>query len=374
MHDEPHSPRGPGARRAAPHRRPPAARPVHRHRRPDARPSDPAPPRRGGRRRGRRRPGDSHPCRRRRGRAVPAERRPARDPAAAPPRITGTVRIDPLSAPVGAELAVPLINVDDAEPDRRRRDDRPPPPLRPADAVRGGLGRHRVRRPKDEGAPGGAGARPRLPRCSTRRRRPATWPCRRTARASPGPSHDGARWTVVDRDRDGAREERRTALPPGLRTPASVRWASSPATRSCSARPIPPPTVSRRPSSVRTGAPRRCPARCGWARRRRPPASSPSRPGSPATAPAGRCATPARAVPRSGRRATTRCWASAPTAGTCSASPTTSRPTGHRPWRSSTPRPASRWSTSSWSAPAPAWSASTRRWPGRTTTPSWPRS
>ena len=27
--------------------------------------------------------------------------------------------------------------------------------------------------------------------------------------------HDGSRWTVVDRDRDGAREERRTALPPG---------------------------------------------------------------------------------------------------------------------------------------------------------------
>ena len=135
------------------------------------------------------------------------------------------------------------------------------------------------------------------------------------------------------------------------RTPASVRWASSPATRSCSARQTPPPTGSRRPSSVRTGAPHRCRARCGWARRRRPPASSPSRPGPPATAPAGRCATPVPAVPRSGRRATTRCSASAPTAGTCSASPTTSRPTVHRPWRSSTRRPASRWSTSTGGRP-----------------------
>ena len=36
---------------------------------------------------------------------------PATQPPA--PRITETVRIDPLSAPVGAELAVPLINVDD---------------------------------------------------------------------------------------------------------------------------------------------------------------------------------------------------------------------------------------------------------------------
>ena len=161
MHDEPHSPRGPGARRAAPHRRPPAARPVHRHRRPDARPSDPAPPRRGGRRHGRRRPGDSHPCRRRRGRADPAERRPARDPDARTPDHRDRAHRPAQRARRRRARRAPHQRRR-REPDRRRRDHRPPPPLRPADAVRGRLGRRRVRRPEGRGRPGGRGARSRL--------------------------------------------------------------------------------------------------------------------------------------------------------------------------------------------------------------------
>nr|WP_300050008.1 hypothetical protein [uncultured Nocardioides sp.] len=133
---------------------------------------------------------------------------PATEPPA--PRITGTVRIDPLTAPVGAELAVPLINVDDESltvdgetVDLPRRYDQLTPYVEGWIGIAftddGGGRVAQVLDPDfrvlDEAAPSSAMA------------------------VSPDGSrlawawYDGSRWIVVDRDRDGGREERWTELP-----------------------------------------------------------------------------------------------------------------------------------------------------------------
>ena len=186
--------------------------PAHRHRRPHARPPHPAPPHR---RWPAPRSPPSSPSPSPSGwpwSGRPAQRRPARDRAArtrspAPSASTRAPR------PVGDAARRAPHQRRRAEPDRRRRDRRPPPPLRPADAVRRRLGRHRAHR--RGGGRAVAGPRRRLPRPRRDGTDPAAWPCRPTARASPGPSTTASRWTVVDRDPDGAREERRTALPAG---------------------------------------------------------------------------------------------------------------------------------------------------------------
>ncbi|MBD3924998.1 hypothetical protein IEZ26_10235 [Nocardioides cavernae] len=135
---------------------------------------------------------------------------PATEPPA--PRITGTVRIDPLTAPVGAELAMPLINVDDESltvdgetVDLPRLYDQLTPYVEGwiGIAFTDDVGGRAVQvldpdfRVLDEVAP----ASP-LAVSPDGSRIAWAW-------------YDGSRWTVVDRDRDGAREERWTALPPG---------------------------------------------------------------------------------------------------------------------------------------------------------------
>ena len=128
------------------------------------------------------------------------------------PRITGTVRIDPLSAPVGAELAVPLINVDE--------------PSLTVDGETVALPRlYDQLTPYVEGWIGIAltddgGGRAVQVLDPDFRVLDETAPTSARAVSADGSriawaEHDGSRWTVVDRDRDGAREERRTALPPG---------------------------------------------------------------------------------------------------------------------------------------------------------------
>ncbi|MCY4725179.1 hypothetical protein NYO98_02735 [Nocardioides sp. STR2] len=137
---------------------------------------------------------------------------PATEPPA--PRITGTVRIDPRTAPVGGELAVPLINVDDQTLtiggetiDLPRRYDQLTP------YADGWVGITFVD-PQDEGATGVEVLGPDF------EVRDAVAPSSHLAVSADGSrlawaEHDGRRWTVVARDRDGAREERRTPLPPG---------------------------------------------------------------------------------------------------------------------------------------------------------------
>ena len=135
---------------------------------------------------------------------------PATQPPA--PRITGTVRIDPLSASVGAATTVPLINVDepsltvDGETvDLPRRYDQLTPYVEGWIGIAftddGGGRAVQVLDPDfrvlDEAAPASGmvvsadGSR-------------IAWA-----------SYDGSRWVVVDRDRDGSREERQTPLAPG---------------------------------------------------------------------------------------------------------------------------------------------------------------
>lgn len=137
---------------------------------------------------------------------------PVTEPPA--PRITGTVRIDPLTAPVGAELGVPLIDVDDQTLtvdgetiDLPRRYDQLTP------YADGWVGITFVD-PRDEGALGVEVLGPDFEVLDS------AAPSSHLAVSADGSrlawaEHDGQRWTVVDRDRDGAREERRTPLPPG---------------------------------------------------------------------------------------------------------------------------------------------------------------
>jgi hypothetical protein len=135
---------------------------------------------------------------------------PATEPPA--PRITGTVRIDPITAPVGEELAVPLINVDDHSltvdgetVDLPRLYDQLTP------YVEGWIGIA----PTDDG--GGRAVQVLDPDFRVLDEVAPT----SSLAVSPDGSriawawYDGSRWTVVDRDRDGAREERWAALPPG---------------------------------------------------------------------------------------------------------------------------------------------------------------
>ena len=137
---------------------------------------------------------------------------PATEPPA--PRITGTVRIDPLTAPVGAELAVPLINVDEPSltvdgetvPLRRQYDQL----TRYAD---GWIGIAFID-PMDEGAVGVHVLGPDfevMEETSRSSHLAVSADGSRIAWAE----HDGERWTVVERDRAAESEERRTALAPG---------------------------------------------------------------------------------------------------------------------------------------------------------------
>ena len=142
-------------------------------------------------------------------------------PATQPPvpRIAQTVRIDPLSAPVGAELTLPLIDVDashlavDGEiVDLPRRYDQLTP------YADGWIGVTFVD-PQDEGALGVEVLGPDFEVLD------AASPASHLAVSAAGSriawaEHDGERWTVVERDRDGARAERRTAMTPG---PADAR-------------------------------------------------------------------------------------------------------------------------------------------------------
>ena len=186
--------------------------------------------------------------------------------------------------------------------------------------------------------------------------------------------HDGSRWTVVDRDRDGAREERRTALPPGpqdarvrpvgfLPGDALLLGTTDPATNRESASVVGPDgSTTPLPGSLRVGS---------------------------ASEATGLFSVQTRFTGDGS------CWqvrdagaGGAEVWQTCDYSLLGFSPDGRHllgftdyltPDGSPTmavldARPASGWSTSSWWAPAPAWSASTRRWRGKTTTPSWPRS
>ena len=140
---------------------------------------------------------------------------PATQPPA--PRITGTVRIDPLSAPTGPDVAVPLINVDDPSLvvdgetiDLPRRYDQLTP------YVEGWIGTA----PTDDG--GGRSVQVLDPDF---RVLDAVAPASPMVVSADGSriawaNHDGVRWTLVDRDRDGDRAERTTSLAPG---PADAR-------------------------------------------------------------------------------------------------------------------------------------------------------
>lgn len=135
------------------------------------------------------------------------------------PRITETVRIDPLSAPVGGELSLPLIDVDEQSlvvdgerVDLPRRYDQLTP------YADGWIGITFVD-PKDEGAVGVQVLGPDfevLDEASPTSHLAVSADGSRIAWAE----HDGERWTLVEHDRDGTREERRTPLPPG---PADAR-------------------------------------------------------------------------------------------------------------------------------------------------------
>ena len=130
------------------------------------------------------------------------------------PRITETVRIDPLSAPVGGELSLPLIDVDEQSlvingetVDLPRRYDQLTP------YADGWIGITFVD-PEDEGAVGVQVLGPDfevLDEAAPTSHLAVSTDGSRIAWAE----HDGERWTVVERDRDGTREERRTSLPPG---------------------------------------------------------------------------------------------------------------------------------------------------------------
>lgn len=135
---------------------------------------------------------------------------PATQPPA--PRTTGTIRIDPLSAPVGAETTVPLIDVDEETlttggetVQLPRLYDQLTPYVEGwiGIAFTDDVGGRAVQvldpdfRVLDQAAPASGMV------VSTDGSRIA-WS-----------DYDGERWSVVDRDRDGAREERRTPLAPG---------------------------------------------------------------------------------------------------------------------------------------------------------------
>lgn len=137
---------------------------------------------------------------------------PATEPPA--PQVTGTVRIDPRSAPVSEELAVPLIDVD-----RQRlvvdgeTVDLPRPYDQLTPYADGWIGITFVD-PTNEGAVGVQVLGPDF------EVRDETAPTSHLAVSADGSriawaEYDGDRWVVVDRDRDGAREERRTPLAPG---------------------------------------------------------------------------------------------------------------------------------------------------------------
>lgn len=142
---------------------------------------------------------------------------PATHPPA--PRITETVRIDPLSAPVGGALSLPLIDVDeqslvvDGESvDLPRRYDQLTP------YADGWIGITFID-PQDEGAVGVQVLGPDFEVLDE------TSPTSHLAVSADGSriawaEHDGERWTLVERDRDGTRDERRTSLTPG---PADAR-------------------------------------------------------------------------------------------------------------------------------------------------------
>jgi hypothetical protein len=128
------------------------------------------------------------------------------------PRITGTVRIDPLSAPVGAELGVPLINVDDPSlvvdgktVDLPRRYDQLTP------YVEGWIGITLT----DDG--GGRAVQVLDPDFRVLDEAAPSSPMAVSADGSriAWAEHDGERWTLADRSRDGDRAERRTPLAPG---------------------------------------------------------------------------------------------------------------------------------------------------------------
>jgi hypothetical protein len=137
---------------------------------------------------------------------------PATEPPA--PRITGTVRIDPLTAPVGAELAVPLINVDEPSltvdgetvPLRRQYDQLTP-------YADGWIGIAFID-PMDEGAVGVHVLGPDFEVVEETSRSSHLAVSADGSRIA-WAEHDGERWTVVERDRAAESEERRTALPPG---------------------------------------------------------------------------------------------------------------------------------------------------------------
>jgi len=137
---------------------------------------------------------------------------PATQPPA--PRITGTVRIDPITAPVGAELAVPLIDVD--EPSLTVDGETVALP-RTYDQLTpyadGWIGIAFVD-PMDEGAVGMHVLGPDfevLEEASPSSHLAVSADGSRIAWAE----YDGERWIVVERDRAAESEERRTALPPG---------------------------------------------------------------------------------------------------------------------------------------------------------------
>lgn len=137
---------------------------------------------------------------------------PATQPPA--PQVSGTVRIDPRSAPVSEELAVPVLDVarqrlvvDGETVDLPRLYDQLTP------YGDGWIGVTFVD-PQDEGAVGVQVLGPDFEVLDE------TAPTSHLAVSADGSriawaEHDGDRWVLVDRDRDGAREERRTSLSPG---------------------------------------------------------------------------------------------------------------------------------------------------------------
>lgn len=130
------------------------------------------------------------------------------------PRVTGTVRIDPRSAPVSEELAEPLLDLDgqrlivDGESlDLPRLYDQLTP------YADGWIGINFID-PKNEGAVGVQVLGPDFEVLDE------AAPTSHLAVSADGSriawaEYDGDRWVLVDRDRDGAREERRTPLAPG---------------------------------------------------------------------------------------------------------------------------------------------------------------